>query len=310
MLVRFFGHNDFGPLFKLDSDGSGGGSSDSADNDADGDVTDDIDEGDEEDDEDDEEEEPAKEESSPEASFQNLMKRFNNNAQAVAEHLFRTSWRVRASRRLLKDEVVELKKRLPRNGSVTLSKQEYADFKAYKAFGTPKDVRTNLAAKNDLQARVEKADREQTIARVARVSRLNADVLSELGGKLSYVIKSVGEGDDKTEEAYIVETVDGVKQETPVTDYAKRKWKVFMPALTARNARRDADNEDDYDTDEIDSEDDDSEERQTRVISGRGNAARMVQQPAARDASKAKKQRGKTASGYIASRYGRNDREQ
>jgi hypothetical protein len=237
--------NRFAPYLEPDDGGtSGGGASDTAradDDDASDDDSGEQSDDDAEEDADDDASADAPPTLSPEQAFEKLMKRFNGDAHAAAEHLFRQGYRTRVRLRLKTDEVKDLQRQLPKNGRY-LTKKDAQVFDQYRALKlSPQQISARLGEHATLQQQVAAQTRESTLRDVAETESAKFSVLRELGKDLTYEIKEV----DGVRTAYVrVTGADNTVALKPLREYAEETWPDFTVALfpdggdTANRGRR------------------------------------------------------------------------
>jgi len=175
---------------------------------------------------DDEEEE--EDEGDPEKgqnSLQARLRRFNNDAMALAADQHQELYRMRRKVARLRTQA----KDAPAEGSVVLTKDEAAVWQALKALGTPDEIRAALTERDSLKAAAAERDKAEHIAKVAKAANLNADVLQRLPGvdDVTFEITEV-EGQEPQVHA---KKKDGDRK--ALAEFIEAEWKVFEPALKA-----------------------------------------------------------------------------
>lgn len=159
-----------------------------------------------------------------EAALTSLISKHGSADNALAK-LVEDNFKARERARKAEEERDELKRRVPAEGAVVVSKEDAADLEAFRALGKKPDElkvlgEEHLALKRD--------------ARLTSVAAAgwNADALRDfdtLEGGLEYEVTEEGEGKDKRKVAYVV--ADGKRR--PFEEYARDKRPALLAALKA-----------------------------------------------------------------------------
>lgn len=131
----------------------------------------------------------------------------------------------------LRDQLRDLKAKLPKEGTVVLSQDEAAELAAYRAYGKPDELKQRLDEGESAKQIAAQAAREKTIAKAAGVLGLQNNAL--LQTLLNSVELEVA-GDNENPSVIVK---DGEKQ-VPFADYAKSRpdFEAALPALQAQAA--------------------------------------------------------------------------
>jgi len=176
----------------------------------------------------------------PTQAFQNRLNKLNGDAMLFATQLFDENYRLREDKRTLGAQLEELKTKAPAEGALVLVGDEAKAYEAYKALGTPKELKDRIDAYPTLENENKGLKLRDSLREVADVgfggSKLKFGILEDrvkaAGGNLQFVIKE--EGRDKRKVAYVK---DGDK-ETSLEQYAEKNWADYMPSLKAEQAKR------------------------------------------------------------------------
>ena len=125
----------------------------------------------------------------------------------------------------LKGEITDLKKQLPAEGAVVLSKEDAATYAAITALGKLEEIKAQLEELPALKSKVAAQEKKELLHRAADSAGFDRDVFAGIDGipSLEYEAKTV---DGK--EIYHVK--DGDKL-TPVAEYIETHKPGLMPAL-------------------------------------------------------------------------------
>lgn len=175
-----------------------------------------------------------------EAAVKRLQDRNNTDPSGVATLLFRENHDLREERRLLRDEVQDLKKNAPKDGGLVLSKEEAEAWEAYRELGKPEEVKTGLEERDTLKSDLAKRDRQDGIRAAASHVNYKPNVLVDLveAKGLAVETKDVEvEKDGKTEQAkvpFVRKIGDDGKPSgdaVKLTDYITNELPDYLPAL-------------------------------------------------------------------------------
>lgn len=287
MLLGFLQGRYFPPMpyLKADSGADAAGNDSSDDDEIDGDE---IESDGDEDDETEDDEETDTEKKLPKSaadSFKRLLDRYGGNTRRLAAKLFDDNWAVRQRAQLLETELGTYRKQNPKNSRV-ITLAQYEEFKQYRAFGKPADVKTRLDTAKTVETELATRRKDDTYSKVAELTGWSLPVLKDIGKDLEFDFDEVDDEGEKIERALVV-IKDGTNvTKKPVTDYADEKWAHFMPALEDDNAET-------------------TTRRKSSNGNGTGEGRRIVRQPAASGgASRSKGKITAVAGGYMSTRYG------
>lgn len=175
----------------------------------------------------------------PTQAFQSRLTKMNGDAMAFATQLFDENFQLREAKRQLGEQIAALQVKVPVDGAIVLSGDDAKAYEAYKALGTPKELKDRIDAYPTLEDENKGLKLRDSLREVADVgfggTKLRFSVLEDRvkasGGTLQFVVK---EGRDKRKAAYVK---DGDK-ETPLEEYAEKNWADYMPSLKAEQAKR------------------------------------------------------------------------
>ncbi|HEU4327373.1 MAG TPA: hypothetical protein VFS21_29820 [Roseiflexaceae bacterium] len=156
----------------------------------------------------------------PTQAFQNLLARNNNDGIRLAEQLYRENHDLREQRRTLQGQV-------PAQGAVVLTGDDATAWQGYRQLGDLTAVQTAIQERATAQGELAKLQRSVTLRDVADLAGYDREVLTTIGGELTYIIKDEQVEGKATKQVYVK---DG-DQETAITKYAEQKWQKFMPSL-------------------------------------------------------------------------------
>ena len=137
-----------------------------------------------------------------------------------------------------RDQLRELKAKLPADGSLVLAPDDVKTLNSYRELGDPKDLRKELEtlrgdSKELVGIRLERSYssfakdagfKPEAFVKLAMADKLDL-VAEEINGKDGKPVKTVfvkGEGDTKT----------------PLADYVNKHWSTFLPALTESQEKK------------------------------------------------------------------------
>lgn len=166
----------------------------------------------------------------PTAAFQNRLNKMNGDAMAFATQLFDENYQHRS-------EIRDLKKKVPGEGSVVLSKEEAASYEAFKALNLkPEEVKTKLESVSTLEGENATLKRKDTLRDVAGAAGFKLSVLEDRDRSiegLEYILK---DEKDKQGNARKVAYVKHEGKEVPIEQFASEKWADYLPALQGGQA--------------------------------------------------------------------------
>src|SRR5690348_6795389 len=82
----------------------------------------------------------------PTQAFQNRLNKLNGDAMAFATQLFDENYRLREDKRQLNEQLTTAQGKVPADGALVLTGDEAKAFEAYKALGTPKELKDRIDA--------------------------------------------------------------------------------------------------------------------------------------------------------------------
>lgn len=123
-------------------------------------------------------------------------------------------------------------------GAVVLKKDEAAKWEEYKALGEPSEIKAKAQKADELQARVEKNEREKAIREAAEAAGYKPTVLTDLADAkgLQFEIRDEKGEDGETRKVAFV-TPEGGKPES-LTAYVEQNLADYLPALTVATEQR------------------------------------------------------------------------
>jgi hypothetical protein len=158
-----------------------------------------------------------------------VLEQFGKDAVRLAEKLADVqsdNYRLREERRGLKQQVTEATGKVPAEGTRVLTTDEAKAYDAYVALGKPEEIKRSIDANGVATAELTTLKREKQIRAAAEAAGYKASVLTTLAADLDIQT----EAKDGATLVYVVK--DGEK--TALTDYAKKEWPDFLPALEAK----------------------------------------------------------------------------
>lgn len=130
-----------------------------------------------------------------------------------------------------REELRDLKARLPKDGSVVLEGDDARHWSTYRQFGTPGDLKKALDAGKQHEAEAAGFRKAETVRSAAEVLGFKPGVLATLARDLEIEI-----GEDRGKDGKPVRTAvvkgDG-ESRTPLAEYAEAHWADFLPSLRA-----------------------------------------------------------------------------
>ena len=159
-----------------------------------------------------------------------VLDRFGRDALKLAEKLAEAlsdNYTLREQRRVLRQEVTELKAKAAPEGARLLTTDEAPLWDAYKALGAPDAIKKSIENASGATAELTTLKREKQIRAAAEAAGYKAAVLERLAADLTIEVRPV-----KDAAPVVVVVKDG--QETALADYAKDNWGDFLPALEAK----------------------------------------------------------------------------
>lgn len=157
----------------------------------------------------------------PEAGFNALLERHRKDTRAAAYLLYQENYQYRGEVRELQKDLERVRKQVPAEGAIVLSKEEAESWQKYQALGKPEEIEAERTENKRMK-------REKLLGEAAEAHKLKPNVLQQLAGDLPIEIKEIEDNGQKKKVAF-VKGADG--QEKSLTDYAKANWADFMPSL-------------------------------------------------------------------------------
>lgn len=172
------------------------------------------------------------------AGYANLVRRHDDDFEAVAETLYLENFDIRADRRA-QDETIAQYANIQTAltaGAQLLQGDALAAYNRYLQLGTPDQLTTVVTEHGQFRERLANHDKDATIREVAEVSKLNYKVLARqgVGRDLEYTFREVDDTTapgGKRKEAVVVVTTNGVKTEKEVREFASAEWPELWVAL-------------------------------------------------------------------------------
>jgi hypothetical protein len=162
-------------------------------------------------------------------AIQKLLDKHKGDAMALALQLFSENFQLREKNR-------DLKKQIPAEGSVTVSKADHDKLEAYKTLGKPDELKTRLDGHATLETENAELKRDGVLRDIAGELGWKVSVLKDRdkasGGSLEYLFREEGEGDKKKRVPY-VKTEQG---EVSLEKYASDSWGDYLTALKAEGS--------------------------------------------------------------------------
>ncbi|MGI8765695.1 MAG: hypothetical protein ACR2KM_04155 [Gemmatimonadaceae bacterium] len=172
------------------------------------------------------------------AALAKLIEKSGGDSGAVAMKLWDDNHSYRERNRALKADVERL------TGEVNAAKKPADDataaLEAYKAYGTPDELKAKLERGAQLDARITAEDRDKLAREAAGLVGYNADTLSAIVADKSLTLELKDETVDgkPAKVPYVKPPKDGENQPAPVklTDYAEQKLAPYVSALQTKPA--------------------------------------------------------------------------
>lgn len=138
-----------------------------------------------------------------------------------------------------RDEIRDLKAKVPEEGTVTLSKERADALSAYEALGKPADLKAQVDKLPELEAGIARRDREAAREAAAKTLGIEGKDLASFAGAddLTYEVRDQEvERNGKKEKAPVAYVKDAEGKEHPLADFGKEKWgRPFEAVLTAKD---------------------------------------------------------------------------
>ena len=160
----------------------------------------------------------------PGQGFQNLAQR-QGSADAAGILLYQENFQLREQVRTMKAELEKLQKKLPGKDVTILTADQQQAWTEYQALGTPDEITA-------LKGQVARHARETAVSTAAAAAKFNQAVLLDiLPDSAVLSVKSTTDEDGQPLNVAYIKVGEG--EEAPLTDYAKKHWTHFLPALAA-----------------------------------------------------------------------------
>lgn len=168
----------------------------------------------------------------PTQAFQSRLTKMNGDAMAFATQLFDENFHLREDKRVLGEELVAVKAKIPADDHVVLDPAEAQDYEAYKAIGKPKDIKDRLTSSETVETELADLKQKDVLREVADLHGYKLSILvdrDKAAGGLEISFKNDAKGNK------VAHVKDGDK-ETPVTEFAETNWADYLPSLKVETA--------------------------------------------------------------------------
>jgi len=112
----------------------------------------------------------------------------------------------------------------------TIEPSELTTYEAYKALGTPDELKTKIANGETAASEAANLKRDTVLRDAAGAVGYNLPVLRDRVGTLSVQMREIEVDGQKTPTAFIT---DSAGKEFPLSEYAEKEWSVYLPALVS-----------------------------------------------------------------------------
>lgn len=160
-------------------------------------------------------------------AIEGLLAKNGNDPNAALRVLLSENYQYR-------DQLRDVKGKLPAADSLVLSADDAKLFSAYKAHGTPDEIKQGLYERDEHASTIAAHARAKQIGDVAKLHGYDPDVLTTLAGDLEFEIQ---DGKDKAGKPIKVAAVKDGDKSVPLDEFAKAKWEKFLPSLKAAQAK-------------------------------------------------------------------------
>lgn len=129
-----------------------------------------------------------------------------------------------------RDEIKDLKAKVPGGDSVVLAGDELKEYQGFKALGSLDDVSKKLKAGEEATAKIASFERDAHLRSIAEAAGVNYDVLKIAPGASDLTFEVKGEGDEKK----VTVTHKNGEDKEVVTDfkaYADEHWRPIAASL-------------------------------------------------------------------------------
>lgn len=164
-----------------------------------------------------------------------LVEQKGGDAQAVSLMLLNDNQKARERARKAEERAEAAEKKIPKEGSVVITKEEAADFEAYKALGKPAEVKTTVEKAKTLETEKQEREKSEGFTKAAEAIGYNGKVLADLALKNDLIIETVDEQQNgKTVKVPYARKNEDKAVRLPLADFMKKEFADYLPALTAK----------------------------------------------------------------------------
>jgi hypothetical protein len=163
----------------------------------------------------------------PVERYQRLLAKYDNDAGKLALRLNNDNYKLR-------EKIRGLEKSTPPEGARVLSKDEAAEFEAYRALGKPEEIQQARTERDRLMEETDGHRRAEVYKQAAEAHGYKAPVLMRLASqeKLQIEIREEKVGAKTAPVAYVKGVDDkGKETATKLPDYAAKAWPEFLDSL-------------------------------------------------------------------------------
>lgn len=130
----------------------------------------------------------------------------------------------------LRDELRDLKTKVPKDGAVVFSKEDADALVAYRALGQPDELGVAVTERDDFKAQSVKAAKSKARDEAVKLSGYDPEKFGVLGFANEYEYSTEGET------AYATREVDGKVEKKPITEIITERAGSMADALKAGNS--------------------------------------------------------------------------
>lgn len=162
----------------------------------------------------------------------NLITKNNGDSNKAIETLLSENAQLRSDKRKLKEEKDEVTKKLPQDGTVVLTADEFKLWELYKTLGKPEELEKITKEHTELKEKTESQKKKELIEKAATGAGFKSSVLERLVGDIEIQFQSIPilvDGKAVNQEIPFVKTKDGLKS---LKDYASENWSEFTSSLS------------------------------------------------------------------------------
>lgn len=129
-----------------------------------------------------------------------------------------------------RDQLRDVKAKVPGEGSRVLSPAEVQVLEAYRALGEPEQLKTIKAEHGQFGTELSTVKRDAELRTFAEKAGVQFEVLKTLAGSRTFTTVKVK--DEKTgQESEVPAVKDGEAEPVPFAKFADEHWKAFLPSL-------------------------------------------------------------------------------